>query len=533
MAKEGIAKGLAYRHDFGSSINNLYRQEQMYAEQRMEKERKAKYYAEFFEKPPLASPGATKQLEVFANEKIKEASNYAIQNPGFENDPEQFAKFRSIADGILNNDIVRKDKQVQQSFAALRSDVRQGLIDEEDAEIEMEKYTKYHEDQSGEEDYYYMRPKRLDMLDIVKEGVSITGSSTKDIPYGDGSLMRATSTKENRDAAAQTILNDKKKRQEIERNYIADKAEENGFTIQQYLSNRIKLAMNIQDIQSVRAGRSSGEGAVTYNDASQFGMNIEEPLLKAMQAGSTGLAIKSSPDNIVFIGKDPSKITQLSSSDGVRFITDNGNGGESYDEIFSGSSIHTKIGESEEIITVSGFPYVKTNVIVQFEKGDDNVNKVRLENIGKFTPIENYTGVFSMGGRLQAKKSDMITMSGAVLMPANFDRKNMLEYDKKFSGEKTMRGLGSKEQEPWYRNTESRIDFEKQRNEAARSVEQDETRKGTLKSGFKGIGEEGWRVAELKDGSKIYMSPDGEFNYDKSEKKESSDFLGPTAFKDF
>mgnify|MGYP005850089313 CR=1 FL=1 len=529
MANEGIAKGLAYRHDFGSSINNLYRQEKMYAEQRMEKERKSKYYAELLAKPPLASPGATKQLETFADKKIKEASDYAIANPDFERDPEKFAKFRSIADSIVNNDIVRKDQQVQQSFAALQQDLQNGLIDEEDVEAEMKAYEKYQQDETGTEDYFYTRPKRIDMLDVIKDGVSITGSMVQDIPGPDGSMIRATATKKNRDAAALTILNDKKKRKEVERNWIADGAKENGFTLQEYLSERIKLAMNIQEIQSVRGGSGSGgSGGVdyTYDRSSQFGMHVEDPVLEAMQNAYTGKVIDEADENIVFTGREFNKVYQFSAADEIRYINTDEDGNVSYGKTFGKKGIHSKITSSGSIVTVSGMPYVEGNVTIQFDKERKLEDSFKTD--GGFEIVEGFTDGFNINisGLDGSEKKDMVTMSGKVLLPANFDRKNILAYDAEYYGQDAMKDLGSIENYPAYQNAANQIKSSQELNQRALTFE--DQYQDRIIQPFEPVGDEGWRRTWLNDGREVLMNPKGEFILD-GELPTPTNELGPSA----
>jgi hypothetical protein len=441
MAKEGLAKGLAYKHDFGASINNLYRQEQMYAEQRVEKERKTKMYSEMLAKPPLASPGATKRLESFTEEVIADVSNYVMENPDFETDPKKFAEFKAKTDKIINNDIVRKDQQVQQSFQKLREDLMAGNIEEEDFEVEMEKYMKYQEDESGQEDYFYMRPKYIEMSDVIKKGVGIIGTERVTVQNADGGSSNVL--RPNKGAvpdAVRTLLSDKWNKRAIEKSYKEERGEENGFTLEQFTANKIKNAIDIQDLKN--SDGSSGDG---YESTSQFYMNVRGPVTKAMKMGYTGKVTGAGVQNHVFTGWEIGKGDVIMPSSGIKFITqqedDEGNVSTNYSEDFTGVSIKSldndqagslrsgiaaKMTGAGSIVTVSGNPYVESVVTIEFEEDESQESFFKEKG---FKTVAGDKAPILINVRSKSNITTT-TMSGKVLIPADFSRENQLKYDK-------------------------------------------------------------------------------------------------------
>jgi hypothetical protein len=162
----GSTKALAYRNDFNSDIDRLYKREAYKSQVEAEKEQKTRYYASLMKEHAATSPWATKQLETKYKDLNNRIADFAINNPNFETDVNKMQEFMSLTDEYLNNDIVRKDIQSQQQFELFKQAVNKGEISEKTQMEEMEKYDSWM--QNGGDGYVFSNIKLPKYTDIVQ-----------------------------------------------------------------------------------------------------------------------------------------------------------------------------------------------------------------------------------------------------------------------------------------------------------------------------------------------------------------------------
>ena len=138
----GQAKGLAYQHDWQGSIEGLYQKEAYASQERAESQQKAQHYAALLKKPEnIRSEYNNKRLNSFYSEQIKKIGNFTANNPNFDSDIGLTAQFNELTSGIIDNDIVREELEVQKEFELLKQN--RDRLTKEKYELEMARYDAY------------------------------------------------------------------------------------------------------------------------------------------------------------------------------------------------------------------------------------------------------------------------------------------------------------------------------------------------------------------------------------------------------
>ena len=161
----GSAKGLSTKHDFQKDIQNLYQAESYKAQIRAEKEQKTKYYASLMKEHTAVAPSMVRELEGKYKDLNKQIAEFAVKNPHFETDVNLMQEFNTITDQYLNNDSVRKDIQAQEQFEFLKAEYNKGDMEEDEFEIEMDRYTDWME--NGGNGYVFQKPNLPIYTDIL------------------------------------------------------------------------------------------------------------------------------------------------------------------------------------------------------------------------------------------------------------------------------------------------------------------------------------------------------------------------------
>ena len=163
----GAGKGLSTKHDFQKDIQNLYQAEAYKAQIRAEKEQKTKYYAGLMKQHTAVAPSMIRELEGKYKDLNKQVAEFAVKNPHFETDVNLMQEFHTITDQYLNNDSVRKDMQAQEQFELLKAEYNKGDMEEDEFEIEMDRYTDWME--NGGDGYIFQKPNLPSYTDILVE----------------------------------------------------------------------------------------------------------------------------------------------------------------------------------------------------------------------------------------------------------------------------------------------------------------------------------------------------------------------------
>lgn len=141
--KFGSVKGLSYQHDFQGDIDRLYDQQRYAMEVRRERENKARYYGEMLQQEQATTPYNTQRLESYYDDLSGELADFVINNPNFETDINLQREFQGIAQRFQDNDIIREDMQVSQSYDLMRQAVAEGRMTEKGMAQQMEQYLDY------------------------------------------------------------------------------------------------------------------------------------------------------------------------------------------------------------------------------------------------------------------------------------------------------------------------------------------------------------------------------------------------------
>ncbi len=163
----GSAKGLSTKHDFQKDIQNLYQAEAYKAQILAEKEQKTKYYAGLMKQHTAVAPSMVRELEGKYKDLNKQVAEFAVKNPHFETDVNLMQEFNTITDQYLNNDSVRKDMQAQEQFELLKAEYNKGDMEEDEFEIEMDRYTDWME--NGGDGYVFQKPNLPTYTNILTE----------------------------------------------------------------------------------------------------------------------------------------------------------------------------------------------------------------------------------------------------------------------------------------------------------------------------------------------------------------------------
>jgi hypothetical protein len=448
MARTGLGKGLAVRHDFGADINRLYQQENLRSQIQVEKERKARYYGEMLKGGHVRGKANTERLQQFYDGVNDELATFVTENPGWETDPGLFAEFSRISDQYLNNDIIREDLQVQANFEALQRAAQSGSMDAMDIERNMEAYNEYIE--NGGDPYVFVNPKKVEYNDIVKESIGLVGYTKQPQTYRDAQGFTRTimTDKPNEGAIARRVeidFADEKYAREIEDKWQKAGGLEVAQTPEQWHENNLLAAAQFAISQ---AAYDQKELAAFRHDLTEQDevppsaalRRVAQPYWRAASQWQNApfeerAAIEKAfnenaqPDvlGIKFTKFADNKPHSITPSDRVYTYK---NGKPMY---FQGNLNSVEVYSTDRPVLLNGQLYYEANAIVSLPSNPAGEDANDVKSAKKVLEQAGFTVGDKKGASLTIigdRGSDEESHEGVFLIPAQVNKASWIAYDK-------------------------------------------------------------------------------------------------------
>lgn len=124
----GVKRGLAYRHDYSQSMNNMMNIKQYEDRKRQEREQKAMYVAQSLSKQNVDAPISQKRYDAFYKNNIySEYKKLQEENPRWMEDPETVVKFNELSNKLINNSIVADDIEYKKNRQMAMEDTESSI----------------------------------------------------------------------------------------------------------------------------------------------------------------------------------------------------------------------------------------------------------------------------------------------------------------------------------------------------------------------------------------------------------------------
>lgn len=245
MDGSGFAKGLAVKHDFGSSIERLYQRENLIQQVRVERERKAQLYGQMMQHGHVKGDYNNKRLEEFYKDLNGQVVNFVTNNPNWETDPGLFSQFTNLTSQYIDNDIIREDKQVEQNFNALQQAASRGDLEPEEVFEEMDKYHNYIS--NGADPYVFIQPSRLTTTDLLIDASKNIGYVHQEIerPGPEGVRQRFAVSVPNKESIRLQVnanFDDPRAKKVIEREYNELEDKSSWTSAKDYWAHKLKAS---------------------------------------------------------------------------------------------------------------------------------------------------------------------------------------------------------------------------------------------------------------------------------------------------
>lgn len=480
MAQTGLGKGLAYRHDFGADINQLWQTENYKSQIDVEKRRKAQMYGKMLEQGHVRGANNTRRLQEDYDRINNEFANFVTENPGWETDPGLFAKATAISGQYLNNDIIREDEQVAQNFQALQQKMASGTMEKEDMDKQMGLYTNYME--NGGDPYVFINPKQVEFSDIISNAVDSIGVDTKFVTYTNAQGVPVTRQVSTPKAGGVKTMTD---------NIMNNETSARAATAlwrkpemqQKFESPHTMVAHNIKIGQQQARGREIIDPVYKMNyEAGLANQGIPEShvidnVINPWLLHSAGEDVTFQPNqaNIALTGHgEVGASYNMTAQDKAYFLGKNRDvtSGSSEDFMLNQHNIRTEATGAKRIVDIDGLPYVATDIIAtlpvtdQFTDDSNNTSRevltssgVKIEKFLQDAGFDTYEGATEglSIGIFDGQKVKGRYYEGTTYMPADFDEMKLENYDKESSfGVKEIQGIRRRGD---YKNASTRIDM--------------------------------------------------------------------------
>ena len=458
------ASGLAYRHDFNADMQRTAQIEAVREHKKQENLKTSQYLAEQMKTTTVQGPARVKEYEdhiMSVNEKV---ADFFINNRDFMSDPGKFAEFKNITKQYIDNPIVEQDLRVEKHHQMFQQAAASGDLKQSEIDAYSDKYSDYLNNEDAD-DFVFVRPKRQDISEILKEGTANIGMDRGNYITKSGIQVdynRADDRSASKSAAA--IMRDEDQRMVVMSTYNKQNIAETGVSPENWLKEwmvSMKGASEINNwayssLNPNNQGDGSGGGVDLFTDqianagyikAVQNGQNYVSPsntnFKYFTQNGDIGIMTAGMENDLFFMGSNGKFVTednpeandpntskedhQLSSTNRVGLN-------------LSETGIEAKVNSASKLRVIGGVTYVEMDVELSVDPESTDLT-TQLTNNGFLltsarTDGEDMGMLFGDKGKITTDK-----YAGKVLQKANMNALAMHNFNDAFNSAKESQGL--------------------------------------------------------------------------------------------